>query len=169
MQILEAAKKRKIKTPYENSIQDLSLVIGVWTDKLDSLDTEVYSLKVHQPNDDLEVDIIEANTDQKTLCNPVFVSENLYRCLFMVTYDDEDVDLEMPILIYGKSLNHSAITKTYASFVERELYDTFNLDELRKVYLLQKLLNTILQKIILNSYTQFWTQTKQKKNNIIYS
>ena len=50
----------------------------------------------------------------------------------MVTYDDEDVDLEMPILIYGKSLNHSAITKTYASFVERELYDTFNLDELRK-------------------------------------
>ena len=132
IQILEAAKKRKIKTPYENSIQDLSLVIGVWTDKLDSLDTEVYSLKVHQPNDDLEVDIIEANTDQKTLCNPVFVSENLYRCLFMVTYDDEDVDLEMPILIYGKSLNHSAITKTYASFVERELYDTFNLDELRK-------------------------------------
>jgi hypothetical protein len=38
----------------------------------------------------------------------------------------------MPILIYGKSMNHSAITKTYASFVERELYDTLSLDELRK-------------------------------------
>jgi len=132
-QILEAAKKRKIKLPYENSIQDLSIVIGVWTDKLDSVDTEVYSLKVHQPNDQLELDIIEANTDQKTLCTPTFVSENFYRCLFMITYDNEDVDLEMPILLYGKSLNHSAITNTYASFVERELYDTFELEELRKV------------------------------------
>ena len=131
-EILEAAKNRKIKPPYENSIQDLSIVIGVWTDKLDSVDTEVYSLKVHQPDMDIEVDILEANTDQKTLCNPITIAENQYRCLFMVTYDDEDVDLEMPILIYGKSMNHSAITKTYASYIERELYDTYNIDELRK-------------------------------------
>ncbi len=132
MQILEAAKKRKLKLPYENSIQDLSLVIGVWTDKLDSLDTEVYSLRVHQPNDDLELDIIEANTDQKTLCTPTFITDNQYRCLFMVTYDDVDVDLEMPILIYGSSMNYSAITNTYASFVERDLYDTFDIENLRK-------------------------------------
>ncbi len=130
--ILKAANNRKIKLPYENSIQDLSIVIGVWTDKLDSLDTEVYSLKVHQPNDDLEIDIIEANTDQKTICTPTFITENQYRCLFMITYDDEDVDLEMPVLIYGQSMNYSAISNTYVSFVERELYDTFDMDNLRK-------------------------------------
>ena len=131
VQILDAAKNRKIKLPYENSIQDLSLVIGVWTDKLDSVDTEVYSLRVHQPNEDLDLDIIEVNTDQKKLCTPTFI-DNKYRCLFMITYDDQDIDLEMPILVYGKSMNYSSISYTYASFIKRDIYETFDLENLKK-------------------------------------
>ena len=129
--ILEKAKNRRIKIPYENSIQDLSLTIGIWTDKLDSVDTEVYSLKVHQPNEDEEIDIMEVNTDQKLLCSPRFINDDQYRCLFMITFDDEDVFLEMPLLVYGQSLNHSAITHTYASFIERDYYDKFDVNALR--------------------------------------
>jgi len=130
-EILEKAKSKKIKIPYENSIQDLSLVIGIWTNKLDSVSTEVYSLRVHQPNEDEELDILEVNTDQKIICSPQFIGDGQYRCLFMVTFDDEDVYLEMPLLVYGQSLNHSAITNTYASFIEREYYDEFNTDTLK--------------------------------------
>ena len=129
--ILEKAKSRKIKIPYENSIQDLSLVIGIWTNKLDSVSTEVYSLRVHQPNEDEEIDILEVNTDQKIICSPQYIGDGQYRCLFMVTFDDEDVWLEMPLLVYGQSLNHSAITNTYASFIEREFYDSFDKDTLK--------------------------------------
>ena len=130
-EILEKAKAKKIKIPYENSIQDLSLVIGIWTNKLDSVSTEVYSLRVHQTNEDEDLDILEVNTDQKIICSPQNIGNEQYRCLFMVTFDDEDVWLEMPLLVYAQSLNHSAITNTYASFIEREYYDEFDKDTLR--------------------------------------
>ena len=129
--ILEKAKSRKIKIPYENSIQDLSLVIGIWTNKLDSVSTEVYSLRVHQQSEEEDLDIIEVNTDQKIICSPHALSSTQFRCLFMVTFDDEDVWLEMPLLVYAQSLNHSAITNTYASFIERENYDNFDKEALK--------------------------------------
>ena len=132
MQILEAAKKRKIKIPNENSIQDLSLVVGIWTDKIDSGDTTLYSLKVHQPYFDEYIDIIEVHSDQKVLCSPVFLNDINYRCLFMITFDDDDAFLEMPILIYAQSLNHSAITYTCASYIDREIYDTYDLVNIRR-------------------------------------
>lgn len=125
-EILDKAKAKKIKIPNENSLQDLNLVIGIWTDKTDSIDTELFSLRVHLQNDDYEIDITEINTDQKYLCNPKFVTDDQYRCLFMVTYDDEDVELGMPLIVHASSLNQSAITYTYANFIERKIYDEFD-------------------------------------------
>ena len=131
-EIIDKANIKKIKIPYENSLEDINLVIGVWTDKTDSIDTEIYSLKVHQPDSDLEnnVDIQEVNTDQKILCNPIFISENEYRCLFVVTYDNDDVDLLTPLLAYGSSINHGAISYMYGNFINRDIYDEYKRTQL---------------------------------------
>ena len=131
-QILEKAKSKKVPIPNKDSLQDINLVIGVWTDKTDSVDTEIYSLRIHQPiGNEQEFDIIEVNTDQKILCKPQYLTDDQYRCLFMVTYDDEDVNLFMPLLIHASSVNQSAITHFYGSFVERQLFDELNLDALK--------------------------------------
>ena len=129
--IIQKAEAKKINIPYKNSLQDINLVIGVWTDKTDSIDTEVYSLSVRLPSDDEILDILEINTDQKILCSPRYLNDNIFRGLFIVTYDDQDEELDMPLLIHAASLNQSAITYFYANFIEREYYDEFDIDSLK--------------------------------------
>jgi len=134
-QILDRAKEKKITIPNENSLEDINLVIGVWTDKSDSIDSELYSLKVHQSNPQLvdNLDIMEVNTDQKILCQPTAISDGRYRCLFVVIYDDDDVDLLTPIFAYGHSTSKSAESYIYGDFIERSLYNEYQENELRKV------------------------------------
>ena len=129
--IMLKAQEKKIKIPHTNSLEDLNLVIGVWTDKTDSIDTEVFSLTVRLPNEDLTLDIIEVNTDQKVLCKPITISNNQYSCLFMITYDDQDVDLNMPLIIHAASVNQSALTYTYGSYIERKYYDEYDVEKLK--------------------------------------
>ena len=130
--LLEVAKAKKIKLREEYSIQDLNLVIGIWTDKTDSVETEVFSLRVHQPHFDERLDIIEINTDQKLFCSPRMLQDSVFRCLFMITYDEEDVKLELPLLVHAASLNSSAITNTYADFIESQYYDEYDAINLMK-------------------------------------
>ena len=131
--ILKRAEERKIKIPVKDSLQDINLVIGVWTDKTDSLDTELFALTVRQPNDDINLDIVEVNTDQKILCTPRYLNDNQYRCLFMVTYDDEDVKLEMPLIVHAASVNQSAVTHSHASFIDAQYYDEYDVEKLRSL------------------------------------
>ena len=134
-QILDKAKEKKVDIPSAGSIQDVNLVIGIWTDKSDSIDTELYSLRIHQTS--LEgvdkLDITEVNTDQKILCKPNARSDGYYRCLFMIIYDDEDVDLSTPILAYSESTSKGATCFMYADFVDRKIYDEYQESELTKV------------------------------------
>ena len=130
-EIINKANSKKINLPNDDSLQDVNLVIGVWTDKTDSVDTEIYSLRVHQPIQDNLIDIIEVNTDHKILCSPRYLDEKNYRCLFMVTYDDEDVNLNMPLLVHAASMNQSAVTNIFATFVERKFYDERDYQYLR--------------------------------------
>ena len=129
--IIKKAEDKKIKIPNANSLQDINLVIGVWTDKTDSVDTEVFSLTVRLPNNDITLDIVEVNTDQKILCSPKYLSDNQFRCLFMITYDEEDIKLNMPLLVHAASVNQTAITHTHASFIESNYYDEFEVSTLR--------------------------------------
>ena len=132
--ILAKAKEAKIRTPYDNSLQDLSLVIGVWTDKSDSINTELYSLRVHQPQLSSKdpLDIVLVNTDQKIMCNPKEIEAGEFRCLFVVTYDDEDVNNFTPLLAYGVSINHRALSYMYGNYIDREIYDQYNIEDLKK-------------------------------------
>ena len=132
-EILEKAKAKKITIPNENSLEDINLVIGIWTDKSDSIDTELYSLRVHEPDLNENIDIVVANTDQKILCKPTQLSDDEFRCLFMVIYDDEDVDLSTPIIAYGASTSNGATNYMYGDFIDRNLFDEYKTSDLRKV------------------------------------
>ena len=130
--IYDKAVAKKVKIPIKDSIQDINLVIGVWTDKTDSVNSELFSLRVYQPNYKDDLDIIEVNTDQKILCNPTFINDDQYRCLFMVTYDDEDEREGLPLIIHAASVNQSAVTNIYGSFLVRDYYDQFDITNLKK-------------------------------------
>ena len=133
-QILDKAKEKKVDIPAAGSIQDVNLVIGIWTDKSDSIDTELYSLRIHQTNPEGvdKLDITEINTDQKILCKPTPRSDGYYRCLFMIIYDDEDVDLSTPIFAYTESTSKGASNFIYADFVDRKIYNEYLESELTK-------------------------------------
>ena len=131
-EILDKAKSKKIIIPSPNSIQDINLVIGIWTDKVDSLDTELYSLRVHQPESSKEnIDIIEVNSQQKMLCKPTKISDDQYRCLFISVYDNNDVDLTTSLITYASSVNPSSSIFMYASYIKRNIYDEYIINELK--------------------------------------
>ena len=129
--IVNKAKEQGIRLPYERSVQDVNLVIGIWTDKSDSIDSELYSLRVHQPQLPVEdpLDITLINTDQKIMCIPKAVAEK-FRCLFVITYDDEDVNMFTPLLAYGASINNGALNHMYANYIDRDLYDQYDVSQL---------------------------------------
>ena len=154
-EILEKAKSKNIKIPNENSLEGINLVIGVWTNKTDSLETEFFSLSVLLSNNKEEsLDIIEVNTDQKILCKPKKLNDTFFNCLFMIVYEDEDVKLGKHLLIHTTSVNQTALTYTYGRYIQREYYDDYDIDNLKQ---LMPNLNT----------SEFNTQTDY--NNYIYT
>ena len=131
-QIFDKAKEKKMKIPEDSSLEDWNFVIGIWTDKTDSADSELYSLRVHEPNlDTINLDIIEVNTDQKILCKPTYIGDKKYRCLFMVIFDDQDILQKMDLLVFSRSMNKSDTTEISASFIEQHIYNEFTINELR--------------------------------------
>ena len=132
--ILKAANDFKIQIPNENYLEDLSLVICISTDKSDSIDTEIYSLRIHQPPilSETPLDIIIVNTDQKILCKPKEVSENEYRCLFLISLYLDEYSSFTPLLVYSKSINSGALSYIYADFIDKYIYDQNLEDELNK-------------------------------------
>ena len=100
-EILDKAQSKKIFVPNPNSLFDINLVIGIWADKTDSVNTELYSLRVHVPERNKDnIDIIEVNSEQKILCNSIKISDDQYRCLFISIYDNNDANLGTSILLY---------------------------------------------------------------------
>ena len=135
--ILEVAKEKKMVDEDETSLQDINLVIGVWTNKTDSVDHELYSLRVHQNINDEEIDlgILESQTDQKMLCLPKEFKEGYdskYRCLFMIDYLS-DPSIFSPIYVYGYSSNPMASVSLYGSFIDRDKYHIYNIKELKQL------------------------------------
>ena len=129
--LVELGKKSK----EDFNIEDTRLIIGVWTDKTDSANTELYSLRVHEVSRDPKsydiFDIIEVNTDQKVLCKPILIGESRYQCLFMVIYDDQDVEYEQDLLVYARSTNRADTTEMYGVFISDSFYDTYDVEHLK--------------------------------------
>ena len=67
----------------EDKLEDLNLVIGIWTDKTNAMNTELFSLRVYQNQLDEDLDIVKVDTDQKVLCSPRYIAEWYYMILKM--------------------------------------------------------------------------------------
>ena len=126
-EILDKAQSKDINIPYPGKIKNINLVIGVWTNKTDSVGTELYSLRVHQSLS-YQINIIEVNSNQKILCRPEMIADSKYRCLFMIVYDE--LQEIKHIIAYGASNNKNAENYMYARFIERGIYDELNLVQL---------------------------------------
>ena len=130
-QILEQAKKRGIIPQDQDTIEDISLTIGVWTDKKDSVKTELYSLRIHEPEQgDDKLEIIPVHADQKIMCKPK-KDGNYYRCYFMIMYDS-DVSNFDPLYVYGGSTYPGADIDIYGNMINKDIYDSFNEEQLKK-------------------------------------
>ena len=115
------------KLPAGNYITNAFLTIGVYTEDYESQFGTAYSFRVHFSK---ELNIYRINSDQKTLCSPDKISDNEYRCLFMITYSD--LDFINDLMVYAKSQSLSATTNMYGKFIDKTMYDSFNYEELKK-------------------------------------
>ena len=111
------------------SIDKATLTIGVYTEKIDSLIGTVYSFKVHFYQNK-KLNIHKVNSDQKTLCLPEKLKEKEYRCLYMITFGK--FDFVNDVMIFARSQSKSSKTYMYGQFIKKEIYDTFNTNELEK-------------------------------------
>lgn len=135
--ILRKAKEKGIIDQEVNSIQDVNLVIGIWTNKTDSIENELYALRVHQYiiNEDDDLGIIEIQGDQKVICKPKSHREGyttVYRCLFMISYV-ADANIYSPIYIYGYSANPAASVNLYGSYIDRETYNSYDEEKIKSL------------------------------------
>jgi len=102
------------KLRYNNSLEGLELILGIWTDKSDNANRELFSLKIHLPDiNEYNLDIIEMKKNQKSLCKPVKIGEEKYQCLLMVSYNEEDINQEKDLLVFIKTVNENSSTKIY--------------------------------------------------------
>ena len=65
------------------------------------------------------------------LCQPIKINDSQYRCLFMVVYDNNDVELMTTLLAYISSANSNALNNILANFIEKEIYDEYSKSELK--------------------------------------
>jgi len=137
-EILDVAKKRGIILLNETSIQDVNLVIGVWTNITDSGNHELYSLRVHQHenvDEENEVDITEISSDQKHVCRPRKIKrgyDTIYRCLFAIKFN-ADPTIDNPLFVYGFSSDPISDTYLLADFIDIDVYNNFDKEELKRL------------------------------------
>ena len=129
---LKKCEKRKIDIPNSNSLLGLGMTIGIWTDKIDSLYTTVYSIKINLPFNETKkedvptekLNIYEVKSDQKTLCKPQKIKNgNSFRCLFVVFY--YGIDAINHLLLYPESQDYSPYSM-HADFIYQERYEYFD-------------------------------------------
>ena len=121
-EFIDKCIKKGIEIPYENSLLGLSMTIGLWTEKTDSLYTTVYSLKIHLPFDE-RLNIYEVKSDQKTLCKTEVDRTGKNRCLFMVFYFG--IEPINHLLLYPFIQDHSSY-EMFANYIMKENYENFD-------------------------------------------
>ena len=137
------------------SLQGLDITFAVYTKYYDSIDSTPYAFRVHLPKP--ELNIYKITSDQKAICKPEKLDDNLYRCLFMIIY--QQFELFNDLIVYAKSQSPSARVNMFANFTEVELYNSYNVQELKKIIPTEtnSLYNTKrdLNKFIFLSYGNF--------------
>ena len=132
--IFNKAKEKGILLPYEYSLEDVKLIIGIWADKTDTADKELYSLRIHEVKIEnyLYLDVINLKTNQKILCKTSYIGDEKNHCIFMLTYDEQELTKNKDLLFYTRSTKRSNPMEFYADFIDSKIFDQFDLDKLRR-------------------------------------
>ena len=137
--ILEKAIEKNIVPKGTNSIQDINIVIGIWTNITTSGNYELYSLNVHQYDytpDDEDIDVITVSADQKVVCKPrkikIGADQHVYRCLFIVQFI-ADPTVDNPLFVYGYSLSPIGESFILGNFIEIDDYNNFDKETIKKL------------------------------------
>ena len=140
-EILKKAKEKNIVSQDATSIQDINLVIGVWTNITDSGNQELYSLRVHQHDfeseteDSNDIDITIISSDQKHVCRPRKAKkgyDTIYRCLFVITFN-ADPSIINPLYVYGFPTNPLSDIHLLADFIPIDIFNEYDKGELKKL------------------------------------
>lgn len=113
------------------SLKDKELKLKVSTRLFETHGFSVYSFRVHFRRK--EINIHKATSDQKILCKPEKIEsgdDSYYRCLLAVIY--KDTELFNDLMVYAKSQDPSSKLDMYGAFIDREIYDGYNVEELQK-------------------------------------
>ena len=132
-QIIDKAKEKGIKIPNENSMRNIDLTLGVWTNQIDTLYTSVYAFKLFMPPSYKEtedanpeaVELIHIRSDQKVQCDPVQVGD-IYLCLFAVIFDGSDTNSSL--VVYPKAQDENIDIRFYGSMVDAEEIERNNME-----------------------------------------
>ena len=110
-----------------NNIKNIPLTIGVYTEDYETLLGSSYSFRVHFSKD---INIHKVSSEQKTLCKPIKINNNEYRCLYMIVFD---YDCIYDLMIYARSQSPSGLTYIYGQNITNEIYNSFNLNVLKNI------------------------------------
>ena len=115
-----------------SSIFGLNLIIKVGVSTYELIYENIsfdYSLKVSAKKQILN--IIEINSEHKTLCELEKVNENNYRCLFVVIVNGSNGNIENDnMIIYSTSQNKETKLNIYADYINKAEYDNYNIEYL---------------------------------------
>jgi hypothetical protein len=111
--ILPIAQRQDI-VKVEGSIRFLTLTIGIYTEKVDTMFTSLYAFKIFMPpmgdviEDDkktrMALELMHIRSDQKVQCDPIGI-EGFYSCLFAVIFDSSDKDSSL--VVYPRTADDS--------------------------------------------------------------
>ena len=133
-QLLEVCQKENIYLKNNTSIKDMNLVLGISTDKVDSLYYSVYAFKIFIPplyinsrGDEIEsLELLHVRSNQKVQCRP-FTKWGIPRCLFAIIFDKNDInDINGRLAVYLQSQNYNEKIEFYASFLDSQQIEKNN-------------------------------------------
>ena len=88
----------------DNSIRNINLTLGIWTNTTDTLYTSLYAFKIFMPpvytDSHYErnvIEIIHIRSDQKVQCKPKKDKDGKIMCLFAVIFDEGDIDKSLVV------------------------------------------------------------------------
>ena len=109
------------------NLTNIEIILRIYTKYYDSINSTVYFFRVHFS--ELDLNIYKINSDHKAICKPEILQDNKYRCLFMVIY--EQFQYFNDLVIYAKSQSSSAIINMYASYLDNEIYNSYDVQKLK--------------------------------------
>ena len=159
-----------------DTLRNVELTLGIWTEKLDTLYTSVYAFKIFMPPSfkgglvPEAFEIYHVRTDQKVQCEPYEIFDYRYMCVFAVIFDDADVN--GTLVVYPKAQKETVSIEFKGALVDSEQIERNNLP-----YILDQIENLKVEftsengdkymyvnKIVKNKCLLFFAYAEEKTN-----